>query len=336
MSTMVVKRSSPTWNLVEHFVFTVQSSKTQPLVLRMPKKFGTPTHNVEKNYEDGASDYERKTSAQCCRSNLEAKLLYRADNPDVSTAIPLQELQTIWASQGFGTPSQRAQVAHCTIYYECRRSDSAKHIDQMLGTGVIFFPEVNTMLSLALQSRILKEVNGGWTEFYSMPLLDHPKYYDTYIVLPKQTQQKGKQNSKPYSFSVELYINVGQYAAHTEDPKIVNSRRVGTKCKTSTVLHVEVRAGSMSAKRIRETTSSQPVRQILRLMFVADGNLLAHTPSAISVIDIRFKKTTCLISEGSDSATLVEESPLLSGFLETRSLDLSAGECGSTKDVFGL
>ena len=43
-----------------------------------------------------------------------------------------------------------------------------------------------------------------WFQFYS-----RPEYRDTYIVLPKQTQRKGK-NSKTYAFSVELYINVGQ------------------------------------------------------------------------------------------------------------------------------
>ena len=32
----------------------------------------------------------------------------------------------------------------------------------------------------------------------------------------------------------------------------------------------------------------------------------------------------------------MEESTALSGFLETRPLDLSAGERGSTKDVFGV
>ena len=44
-----------------------------------------------------------------------------------------------------------------------------------------------------------------WYQVYS-----RPEYRDTYIVLPKQTQRKGKQNSKSYAFSVELYIHVGQ------------------------------------------------------------------------------------------------------------------------------
>lgn len=71
-------------------------------------------------------------------------------------------------------------------------------------------------------------------------------------------------------------------------------------------------------------------------MFVADGNLLAQTPPALSVVEIRFKKTTCVISEGSGSPTLMEESSLLSGLLEIRSLDLSASERGTTKDVFNV
>ena len=41
--------------------------------------------------------------------------------------------------------------------------------------------------------------------FYSAP-----EYHSTYIVLPKNVQRKSKANSKPYAFSVELYINVGQ------------------------------------------------------------------------------------------------------------------------------
>ena len=71
-------------------------------------------------------------------------------------------------------------------------------------------------------------------------------------------------------------------------------------------------------------------------MFVTDGNLLAKTPPAISVVEIQFKKTTCFIAEGSGIPTLMEESPLLSGFLETQSFELSAGERGTTKDIFGV
>ena len=44
-----------------------------------------------------------------------------------------------------------------------------------------------------------------WYQVYS-----RPEYRDAYIVLPKQTQRKGKGSSKSYGFSVELYINVGQ------------------------------------------------------------------------------------------------------------------------------
>nr|VWP02501.1 Reducing polyketide synthase FUB1 (EC (Fusaric acid biosynthesis protein 1) [Ganoderma boninense] len=316
------------------------------------------------NFEKGVPDHDRETAAERRRANLDGKLLNRSDNPDVGTAVPLQELQAIRATQGFSAPTQRAQVPHCTIYYECRRSDAAKHVDQMLGTGVIFFPEVNTMLSL--RSRIVKEVNGRWTEFYSAPLLEEetalrapnnyvfpkddlvmtvaqwyqsysrPEYRDTYIVLPKHPQRKGKQNSKLCSFSLELYIYVGQYAARTADSEVLGSGRAGTKRKTSTPAVAVSRVGSPSSKRVRETTSSQPVRQTLRSMFVGDGNLLAQPPSAISAVKIQFKKTTCLISEGSGSPTLIEESSFLSGFLETRPLDLNAGDRGIAKDVYGL
>ena len=66
--------------------------------------------------------------------------------PWLGTAVSIEELQTIRASQGIGNTAHRTQVNHCTVYYECRRSDAPKHVDQMLGTGVIFFPETNTML----------------------------------------------------------------------------------------------------------------------------------------------------------------------------------------------
>ncbi len=44
-----------------------------------------------------------------------------------------------------------------------------------------------------------------WYEAHSTP-----DYRDTYIVLPKHVQRKGKAGSKPYGFTVELYINIGQ------------------------------------------------------------------------------------------------------------------------------
>ncbi|KAM5532479.1 hypothetical protein V8D89_013832 [Ganoderma adspersum] len=312
------------------------------------------------NYERGILDHEQENSAQCRRANLEINFSNRTDNPVVGTANSLTELQAVQAVQGFGAASKRA---HCTaVYFGCRRSDAPKQINQMLGTGVIFFPEVNTML--ALRSRIVKEVNGRWTEFYSAPLLEEetslhapnnyvfpadnfvmtvaqwyqeyscPEYRDTYIVLSKQTQRKGKQNSKSYAFSVELYIHIGQYAAHTGDPEIIGAGRAGGKRKSSIV---ELRVGSLSSKRTRDIVPSQLlIRQTLRSLFVADSNLLTQTPSAISVTKIQFKKTICLISEGSGSPTLMEESTVLSGLLETRTLDLSSGERGNMKDVFGL
>nr|VWO98094.1 Lysyl endopeptidase (EC (Protease IV) (PvdS-regulated endoprotease) [Ganoderma boninense] len=318
------------------------------------------------NYENGTLNHEREMSANRRRSNLENKLLNRTDSSGIGTVVPLDELQTIRAAQGDGITSQRTQVTHCTVYYECRRSDSAKHVDLMLGTGVIFFPEVSTMLVLALRSRIVKEVNGRWTEFYSAALLEEetslrapnnfvfpadclimtvaqwyqvynrPEYRDTYIVLPKQTQRKGKANTKTYAFSVELYIHVGQYTTRTGDPELSGTGKAGSKRKTSAVDVSDARVGSQSSKRSRETSSPQPPRQTLRSLFVADGDLLTQTPPTVPVVEIQFKKTTCLISEGSGSPTLLEESASMSGFLESKAFDLNAGERGSMKDIFGF
>ena len=145
----------------------------------------TPANTTIDNYERGTLDYERENSAQRRRANLEAKFSNRTDNPVVGTANSLAELQAVQAIQGFGAAPQKAHGA--AVCFECRRSDAPKQIDQMLGTGVIFFPEVNTMLgvsrlviptflnlrrSLALRSRSVKEANGRWTEFYSAPLLE--------------------------------------------------------------------------------------------------------------------------------------------------------------------
>ncbi|KAI1791947.1 hypothetical protein LXA43DRAFT_1135462 [Ganoderma leucocontextum] len=278
----------------------------------------------------------------------------------VGTATSVPELQAIRVAQGIGS-SQRTQVAYCTVYYECRRSDSTKHVDQMLGTGVISFPENQTML--ALWSRIVKEVNGRWTELYSAPLLEEetslrapnnfvfptdslvmtiaqwyqfysaPEYHSTYIVLPKHAQRKNKANSKPYGFSVELYINVAQYLDRTEDPELIAGGKAGSKRKASATRSA---SAPKPPKRTRETIS-QPSTQTLRSSFVSDGNnLLAHTPPTLSVTEICFRKTTCVVSDDTVTPTLMEETSLMSGFLETRTLDLSACERGNTKDVFGL
>ena len=145
-----------------------------------------------------------------------------------------------------------------------------------------------------------------------------------------------------------------QYAARTDDPELVGNARAGTKRKTSATGVADALVSSQNSKRIRgqlpsiykfnplvhtvlaETASPQSARQTLRSLFVGDGDLLTQTPSTISVVEIRFKKTVCMISDGSGSPTLLEESSPLSGFLETRPLDLSAGERGTTKDVFGV
>lgn len=44
-----------------------------------------------------------------------------------------------------------------------------------------------------------------WYQTYSTP-----EYRESYIVLPKHALRKNKANSKPYAFSVEIYINIGQ------------------------------------------------------------------------------------------------------------------------------
>ena len=44
-----------------------------------------------------------------------------------------------------------------------------------------------------------------WYQTYN-----NSEYRDTYIVLPKHVNRRGKTNQKHYAFGVELYINVGQ------------------------------------------------------------------------------------------------------------------------------
>ena len=217
-----------------------------------------------------------------------------------------------------------------------------------------FFPADSLVMTVA-----------QWYQVYS-----RPEYRDTYIIVPKQTQRKGKSNLKANAFSVEIYINVGQvrhiclfssqqyltalqYTARTEDPELIGAGRAGTKRKTSATGVADALASVQTPKRVRgqlhsicifclvlnavaDTASPQPSRRTLRSLFVGDGDLLTRTPSAISVVEIRFKKTTCSIADVSGSSTLMEESSSMSGFLETRALDLSAGERGTTKDVFGV
>lgn len=54
----------------------------------------------------------------------------------------------------------------------------------------------------------------------------------------------------------------------------------------------------------------------------------------LAVTEVRFKKTTCLIADDCGTPTLLEESSVLTGFLETKTLELGACERGSMKDVF--
>lgn len=111
--------------------------------------FHAVTNVVEANYEAGTIDYERELAAQRRHANLDAKMrkpLSEGSYRAVGTVVPIHELQAVRTAHGIGHASQHGPVTYCTVYYECRRSDSAKHVDQMLGTGVISFPEINTML----------------------------------------------------------------------------------------------------------------------------------------------------------------------------------------------
>ena len=107
-------------------------------------------HTITANYEAGELDQDRDRGAQRRHVNLVAKMTKSSNNDghNVGIATSLQELQAIRTSQGIASPSYRLQAAFCTIYYECRQSDSTKHVDQMLGTGVISFPEGHTMLGM--------------------------------------------------------------------------------------------------------------------------------------------------------------------------------------------
>ena len=94
--------------------------------------------------------------------------------------------------------------------------------------------------------------------------------------------------------------------------------------------------GDTELHRPLEIIVSPPPRKILRSSFVRDGDLFTQTPQALSVTEVRFKKTTCLIADDSGTPTLLEESSVITGFLETKTLELSACERGSTKDVFAV
>ena len=80
--------------------------------------------------------------------------------------------------------------------------------------------------------------------------------------------------------------------------------------------------------------STPPPRKILRSSFVSDNNLVVQSPRVLPSVEVRFKKTACIIADGSGAPTLLEESPVITGFLESNTLDLCASERGSTKDVF--
>lgn len=105
-----------------------------------------PCHSV--TYEAGLTDQDREWATQRRHLNPVTKMNKNSQRDSVGTTTSVEELQAIRTAQGIGSPSQRSLAVLCTIYYECRRSDSAKHVDQMLGTGVISFPELYTMLGM--------------------------------------------------------------------------------------------------------------------------------------------------------------------------------------------
>lgn len=100
-------------------------------------------------YETDTVDHDRELAAQRRHANLEAKM-HKSPSAGVPHApgamVPIPELQAVRSAQGIGSTSQLA--AYIAIYYGCRRSDSSKQIDQMLGTGTISFPQDGTMLGM--------------------------------------------------------------------------------------------------------------------------------------------------------------------------------------------
>ena len=129
-----------------------------------------------------------------------------------------------------------------------------------------------------------------WYQVYS-----RPEFRDTYIVLPKQCQRKGKTNSKTYAFSVELYINVGQvrstflvspvldsvlirlqYTARTEDPELLGVGRAGTKRKTSATQFAGANTGSQGSKRFRGSSPLSHAHPLVVTRFLQMSFPLRH------------------------------------------------------------
>ena len=73
--------------------------------------------------------------------------------------------------------------------------------------------------------------------------------------------------------------------------------------------------GFTELHRFTDAVGSPPSRKILRSSFVSDGNFFTQAPQAISVTEVRFKKTTCLVTDDSGTPTLLEESSVITGFL---------------------
>lgn len=105
------------------------------------------TRRMEVMYEAGRIDNDREQAAQRRHANLDVKMHKTPSDAShrAGTTVSITELQAVRTAQGIGSPSQQA-VAYPSVQFQCRKSDNSKQIDQMLGTGVISFPETETML----------------------------------------------------------------------------------------------------------------------------------------------------------------------------------------------
>ncbi|RDX40325.1 hypothetical protein OH76DRAFT_1490371 [Lentinus brumalis] len=192
-------------------------------------------------------------------------------SPTTGATTSLAELQAMRAAQDVqnsATPGRE-----CLIYFEVRRSDSPKHLDDTLGTGCLTLLETVSMLEL--QQRLVLEVNSRWVRTYSMPLLwdsetalrvpinvsltqqslsltikewfvqhSTPALRDTFIVLRKNVQQGNKGTKKRkvstpgqavVAFPLELFVHIDTYLNRTKDTRLTQetAARAGSKRKTS-------------------------------------------------------------------------------------------------------
>ena len=113
---------------------------------------------MEVLYEAGRLDHDREQTAQRRHANLEVKMHKTPSDPvhrAVGTAVPITELQVMRAAQGIGSPSLQA-AGDCLVCFDCRKSDNMRHIDPTLGTGVLLFPENQTMLGASYDRTLFK------------------------------------------------------------------------------------------------------------------------------------------------------------------------------------